>query len=157
MKSTVLALFAAVMLVVSTAAIVNAGNQNAHQLDEILIEKDFHHLGDDGPSWEGAFRLRSSQLDAATTAHLELWLSGTGGGEDSVMINGESFALPDSHYVAIADFPFSSKVVLSFPLAWLQSGMNTISVGAGQLGPNPPASNTHDDFDFGEVVLLLSS
>ena len=67
MKSTVLALFAAVMLVVSTAAIVNAGNNDTHQLNEILIEKDFHHVGDgegftsslipdaEGISWETTF------------------------------------------------------------------------------------------------------
>jgi uncharacterized membrane protein len=53
-------------------------------------------------------------------------------------------------------FRLVGKVVVSIPLAMLRPGVNTIGLASGQLGPNP-GDNAHDDFVFGEVVLILSS
>jgi hypothetical protein len=58
--------------------------------------------------------------------------------------------------ISLADLPFVGKVVVSIPLAMLRPGVNTIGLASGQLGPNP-GDNAHDDFVFGEVVLILSS
>jgi hypothetical protein len=137
---------------------------DAHQLTEILVEQDFHHIGDgeglssfliadaEGVSWETRFQISSQRYGGANTAHLELFVFDSGH-LNSFVINGRPFALPSDENLKAAHLPFVNKMLISIPLGLLRSGSNTIGFESGQSS----ATSGFDDFEFGEVVLLLSS
>lgn len=137
---------------------------DAHELIEIVVEQDFHHIGDgeglssflipdaEGLSWEVAFQISPEGYEAANTAHLELFVFDSGH-LNAFVINGRSFALPSDENVQAAHLPFVSKMLISIPLGLLHSGPNTIGFESGQSS----ATSGFDDFEFGEVILLLSS
>ena len=84
-------------------------------------------------------------------AHLELFAFDSGH-LNSFVINGRSFALPSDEKVKAAHLSFASKILISLPLGLLRSGENTIGFVSGQSSE----TSGYDDFEFGEVVLLLS-
>ena len=137
------------------------------QFLEISIEQSIHHLGDgmnfgtyvvpdaEGVNWVGAFFLSQDQLNAATTAHLQMLLFDNGVG--SISINGNRFQLPHNeqrgeHFLqGVAD----GKVLISMPVGFLQEGQNTIALQAGGI-PNALPPNLYDDFEFGQLSLILN-
>ena len=139
-------------------------DEGSHQLYKILVEQSFHHIGDgvglssflipdaEGIAWETTFLIPSEQYADAATAHLELFLLDSGY-LNSFAINGRSFAVPDNEKLKAAHLPFVSKVLVAIPLGLLESGPNTIRLESGQSS----LTSGYDDFEFGEMVLLLSS
>ena len=137
---------------------------DAHELDKIVVEQDFHHIGDgegfssflipdaEGISWEGSIEISAEQYRTANTAHLELFVFDSGH-LNSFVINEWSFALPSNEELKASHLPFVNKMLISIPLGMLHSGSNTIGFESGQSS----ATSGYDDFEFGEVVLLLSS
>lgn len=146
------------VVVISAATVANAGSSSRPELHDVVIDEDIHHIGDDNdtPLWETTFSLRRTVLAETTDARLEFWLAGSDGGRNSFVLNGRSFALPDSRLVAAGEFSLVSKTLVSIPVGLLQAGTNTLAFESGMLNLNPPPENTYDDFDFGEIVLLLT-
>ena len=136
---------------------------DAHELDEIVVEPDLHHIGDgegfssflipdaEGVSWETTFDIPSALYSAASTAHLEFLLFDSDP-FNSLLINGRSFALPSNEKLEAVHLPGASKMLISIPLGLLQSGENSMGFESGQSSLN----SDYDDFEFGEVTLLLS-
>jgi len=133
----------------------------------IPIEQSIHHLGDgmnfgtyvvpdaEGPNWAGIFSLSPQQFNPARTAHLQMLLFDNGVG--SISINGNRFQLPHNeqrgeHFLqGVAD----GKVMLSIPIGFLLVGENAIAFQAGGI-PNAFPPNLYDDFEFGQVSLILN-
>lgn len=168
MKKLVVAGLAAILLIVVAAAAAHAGSSGPLYLEEITIESDFHHLGDNGActicvvpdpegiAWETQILLTTKQLRKIRSAHLEFYLLGSSAQFDSVAVNGRSFALPLSDGINKFRLPHVDKTLVSIPVGLLQAGENTIGFASNSFGSGAPPTNTHDDFEFGDVVLLLS-
>jgi hypothetical protein len=133
---------------------------------EIGIESDWHHVGDgtgfasfvipdaEGIYWEKEFLLKEHHIRSRNSAFLAFYLLDTDEQYDSVSINGFSIALPGSD--ANKDrVPFIKKTLIAFPIGILHGGENYIRFEATRLN-NLQSGNTHDDFEFGDVVLILS-
>ena len=137
---------------------------DAHQLIPIPVEQDIHHIGDgegfssflipdaEGTSFETTFAIPSADYDVAGTAHLEFKLFDSDP-FNSIVINGRSFSLPSNEKPGAVHLESASKMLISIPLGILESGTNTIGFESGQSS----SASDYDDFEFGEVVLLLSS
>ncbi len=136
-------------------------------LIEIGIEADWHHVGDgvgftsfvipdaEGIYWETEFPLESGQIRRSKSAHLAFYLMDSDSQYDTVWVNGFPMALPgtkqlDKHHASLI-----SKTLVSIPIGLLRKGKNHIRFEATALH-NPSPGNTHDDFEFGDVVLILS-
>jgi hypothetical protein len=74
---------------------------------------------------------------------------------DSVEVNGRWFALPLSNGVNEFRLPYVGKTLISIHVGLLHWGENRI--GFESMSFDISGDNTHEDFEFGEVVLQLSS
>ena len=140
----------------------NADASHNNRLTEITVEIAFHHLGDgagfptyvvpdaEGTYWETTVWLRHSQLRKASTAHLELFLFDNE--LNNVLINGKPYALPNTDSAHGVLLPTIGKTVISIPLGLFRKGPNTIAFQTNDFLPSGGA----DDFEFGDVVLVLS-
>ena len=139
------------------------GNQSHHnRMHEIIVETAFHHLGDgagfptyvvpdaEGLYWETTVWLQSWQVRGASTAHLEFYLFDNE--VNVILINGKPYALPDTDATHGVQLPVAGKIILPIPLGLLRKGVNTI---AFQSNPFLPSGGP-DDFEFGDVVLVLN-
>ena len=155
LKPGLLAMSAACVMVVGMGA-----NSNIGGLEEIVLDLEFHHLGDNFfatwtvPSPEGTileltFPLNQGQIQRAKTAHLELFLFNNHWA--NIIVNGRALTLPyTGETSSTLGLEIAGKTLLSIPPAFLQSGVNSIAFETTQHGSN------FDDFEFGEVVLLLN-
>jgi len=167
MKPATTRRFAFAVSIVATIFAVSSSLAGGHSsqdkwMDEVMVETGFHHLGDgtgfptylvpdaEGTYWETTVWLRSSQLRKASTAHLELYLFDNE--VNVVLINGKPYALPDTDATHGVQLPVAGKTILPIPLALLKKGANTIAFQANPFLP----SGGPDDFEFGDVVLVLS-
>ena len=94
--------------------------------------------------------LKKYQLRRASSAHLELFLFDNE--LNNVLINGKPYALPNTDSVHGWSLPSIGKTIISLPLGLFHKGANTI---AFQTNYFPPSGGA-DDFEFGDVVLVLN-
>jgi hypothetical protein len=131
-------------------------------MHEITVEAAFHHLGDgagfptyvvpdaEGVYWETTVWLEQRQVRVAATAHSEFYLFDN---EINVIrINGKPYALPDTDATHGVLLPVAGKIILPIPLGLLHKGANTIAFESNPFLP----SGGPDDFEFGDVVLVLN-
>ena len=129
-------------------------------LEEIVLDAEFHHLGDnfigswvipdpEGTSLEITFLLNQGQIQRAKTAHLEFFLLQN---DWSILIvNGRRWSLPQTHLTSsTAGLEIAGKTLFSIPTSLLNMGLNSI------IFESTPHNRNYDDFEFGEVVLLLN-
>ena len=110
----------------------------------------------EGLAWDTQVLLTTKQLKRIRSAHLEFYLLGSPAQFDSVAINGRSFALPLSDGINKFRLPYVDKTLVSIPVGLLQPGENTIGFASNSFGSGAAPTNVYDDFEFGDVVLLLS-
>ena len=151
-----------VAMVLGWAGIASASGNDHHRLEEITVEIVFHHLGDgnnfldyvvpdnEGVYWETTVWLRRNQLRKASTAHLELYLFNNA--INSLLINGKEYALPNTDPIVGAMLPSVGKTIISIPIGLLHKRANSIAFQVN----NFLGSGGADDFEFGDVVLVLS-
>jgi len=167
MNASRLLFFITVGLILALSAGAQANGWHANRIIEIGIESEWHHLGDgigfssfvvpdaEGIYWEKEFKLSSWQIRRSKTAHLSFYLLDTGTQYDSVEINGFAIALPSTKDLDKVHVGLVSKTLISIPIGLLRKGPNSIRFEATPLH-NPEPGNTHDDFEFADVVLVLS-
>ena len=105
-------------------------------------------------SWQTEVEIDASVLDAAKSAHVGLYSIHSALGR--LVINGEVIQLP---YVQLTNQygrwrPELGQTLISIPLGYLRSGVNTIRIESG-IG-NWTTENVYDDFEFGDVEIILS-
>ena len=134
-----------------------------NELVELVIEPDFHHLGDDyaptfvepspeGTYWETSFWLDGKMLKQAKDAHIESFILANDWA--NVLINGRSIALPHNPANHRLVFLLENKIgkeLVSIPLGYLQEGWNSIAFES-----TARRYGDHDDMEFGDVVLALT-
>jgi len=153
-------------LLVAFSLTAYASGSHAARTMEIGIDPDWHHVGDnmgfssfvipdaEGIYWEKDFLLKKNHIRKLKSAFLAFYLLDTGGQFDHVSINGFPIALPGSDANGnVASF--IKKTLIAIPISVLHRGQNHIRFEAAPL-VNPQPTNTHDDFEFGDVVLILS-
>lgn len=126
-------------------------------LTEIIIDSEFHHLGDDvtgvipipeGTEYERSFRLPRRALRGAIDAHIQYTAQGVEFAE--IAINEHSLVMPQVH-----DVPGLLNVapsIVSIPLAWLKRKNNVI-----RFESKATTAGSYDDIFFGDVRLLIST
>ena len=149
----------AVLGVVCAMVVGMQASPPAGQLEEIVLDAGFHHLGDAFiPSWvvpdpegtilEITFLLNQGQIQRVKTAHFEFFLLHNDW--SNVIVNGRRWSLP---YTANTDGSFldiTGKTLFSIPTSLLDMGLNSIVFESTQRG------NNYDDLEIGEVVLMLN-
>jgi len=142
--------------------LVRVDGQGPGQLNEIVVEIPFHHLGDgtgfndyvvpdtEGIYWETTVSLEKNQLEESSTAYLELFLFNNE--RNNLLINGRQYALPYTEPVNGLMLPNTGKTIINLPHDLLREGANTIAFQAN----NYVSPSGLDDFEFGEVILVLS-
>ena len=158
-KQLFIAIFMSMVFVCT--CIENADASHGSRTKEFVVEVAFHHLGDgtgfstyvvpdaEGLYWETTVWLKRKFLRRSKTAYLEFFLFDNE--INVVLINGKPYALPDTNSVHGIHLPFAGKTIIPIPLAQLRRGANTIAFRSNTLLP----SGGPDDFEFGEVVLVL--
>jgi len=153
-------------LLIAFGLTAHGAGSHSPQMIEIGIDTDWHHLGDgtgfssfmipdaEGLYWEKEFLLKKSHTKKCNSAFLSFYLLDTGGQFDHVSINGFAIALPASD-ANKNNASFIKKTLIAIPKSVLHRGQNYIRFEAAPL-INPQPANTHDDFEFGDVVLILS-
>ena len=157
-----------VMMVVCTAMILasvtaaSAARSDHNRLREILVEMAFHHLGDgvgfpsymvpdaEGTFWQTTVWIKQGHLRGVRTAHLEYFLFDSS--INSILINGKPYALPETDATKGNVVSFISKTIMPIPMGLLHRGANTIAFQSNSW----LTTGNFDDFEFGEVVLVLS-
>ena len=164
LKPAMVGMLGALLIAFSLTA--HAAGSNSAQLMEIGIDPDWHHVGDgigfssfvipdaEGIYWEKEFLLKEEYIKKWNSAFLAFYLLDTGEQYDSVSINGFDIALPGSD-ANKNHASFIKKTLVAIPIGLLRRGENHIRFEAAPLH-NPQPDNTHDDFEFGDVVLILS-
>jgi hypothetical protein len=104
--------------------------------------------------WEATVEIESGALQAAESAHIGLYTIHNALGR--LVINGEVVQLP---YVELNNSygrwrPELGQTLISIPLGYLHSGMNTIRVESG-IG-NWTDTNIYDNFEFGNLEIVFS-
>ena len=127
---------------------------SASYMIEIVVLSDFVVLGDMQPSWETTVNINKSELNNIKYAAIEfvavhVW----DGTSDNMVVNGRKYVLPISEPLSSGDIPFRGKTVIPIPVGALQEGNNTIGFESGPI--NHP-TNQWDDFEVGNIVLVLS-
>ncbi len=149
---------------VACAMVVGMGEPESRGLhgglQEIVLDAEFHHLGDnfiepwlipdpEGTILEITFLLNQGQIQRAKTAHLEFFLLQNDWG--NLIVNGRRWTLPETHLTSSGfGLDIAAKTLFSIPTSILDMGLNSIVFESTQHGKN------FDDFEFGEVVLLLN-
>lgn len=125
-------------------------------VDRISILDGYVVLGDPphSTSWQTEIEIDQSVLLSAKSAHIGLYTIHSTLGR--LVINGEVVQLP---YVGLDNQygrwrPELGQTLISIPLGYMRSGENTIRVESG-IG-NWTTENVYDDFEFGDVVIILS-
>ena len=133
------------------------GKGSSSRLIEIVVHTDFIVLGDDPwgkPTWETTVYISGSQLSGSNYAAIEFIAVGVWEGtSDNLIVNGRVYVLPISEPLGGKDIPFRGKTVIPIPIGALHIGKNTIGFESGPID-NP--TNQWDDFEVGEIVLVLS-
>ena len=123
-------------------------------LIEIVVSDNFIHLGDDQPTWETTVHIQQDELSRSRYAAVEfVAVNVWEGTSDNLIVNGRKYVLPISEPLSTADIPFRGKTAIPIPAGALQSGDNTIGFESGPIN-NP--TNQWDDFEVGDIVLVLS-
>ena len=170
MKLKMLALLIATLFLCSGALL--AKQNEALTEVRVAIEYDFHHLGDhcvDGfywecpdpnpdpdfdylTSWYTEFDLDEKMLRKAKDVHIECYVLSNDW--SFVLINGRSVTLPytNKSLGTYLQWGALGKSLISFPLVYLQPGMNSI-----EFVVTPKPDGNHDDMEFGEVELVFST
>ena len=167
MKTRLVVAISSMLIAAFVAAPAYSNGWSPSRIIEIGIEADWHHVGDgigftsfvipdaEGVYWETEFRLKSWQIRRSKSAHLAFYLMDSGSQYDTVAINGFPIALPGTEQLDKHHANLISKTVISIPIGLLHKGKNHIRFEATALH-NPAPGNTHDDYEFGDVVLILS-
>ncbi|MHC4217281.1 MAG: hypothetical protein ACYSU7_02385 [Planctomycetota bacterium] len=141
-----------------TAGAVGMANGGGYQ--EVILDGGFHHLGDnflahwivpdpEGTTLEIIFWLNQGQIQSAKTAHLELFLLQNNW--SNVLLNGRRWSLPLTEDTEGVDqLPVTGMTLFSFPKSFLQHGDNSI------VFESVPHDGNFDDFELGEIALILS-
>jgi hypothetical protein len=140
--------------------VVGMGANPTRDLEEIVLDAGFHHLGDNSFDWwvvpdpEGTsveimFSLTQGQIRRAKSAHLELFLLQNNWG--NVILNGRRWTLPLTRDTEGAEqLPDTGKTLFSIPRSFLRKATNSI------VFESVPHGGNFDDFEFGDVVLILN-
>lgn len=125
-------------------------------VDRIPVLDGYRVLGDPpySTSWQTEIEIDQSVLLSAKSAHIGLYTIHNALGR--LVINGEVVQLP---YAELNNQygrwrPELGQTLISIPLGYLRSGENTIRVESG-IG-NWTTENVYDDFEFGDVEIILS-
>lgn len=128
----------------------------ASMVDRIPVLEGYKVLGDPphGVFWQTEVDIDQTRLQAAKSAHIGLYTIHNALGR--MVINGEVVQLP---YVQLTNQygrwrPELGQTLISIPLGYLHSGANTIRIESG-IG-NWTTENVFDDFEFGNVEIILS-
>ena len=128
----------------------------ASMVDRIPVLDGFSVVGDPPHStfWQTEIEIDPSRLLAAKSAHIGLYTIHNALGR--LVVNGEVIQLP---YVELSNQygrwrPELGQTLISVPLGYLHSGANTIRIESG-IG-NWTTENVYDDFEFGDVEIILS-
>jgi hypothetical protein len=128
---------------------------DGHLLIEIVVSADFIQLGDEQPTWETIVNIQEDELSRSKYAAVEfVAVNVWEGTSDNLIVNGRKYVLPISEPLSTADIPFRGKTVIPIPVGVLQEGDNTIGFESGPI--NNPPTNLWDDFEVGDIVLVLS-
>ena len=123
-------------------------------MTEIVVSANFVQLGDNQPTWETTVHIQQDELSRSKYAAVEfVAVNVWEGTSDNLIVNGRKYVLPISEPLSTADIPFRGKTVIPIPVGVLQEGDNTIGFESGPIN-NP--SNLWDDFEVGDIVLVLS-
>lgn len=122
----------------------------------IEVLDGYRVLGDPpySTSWQTEVDIDAGVLDAAKSAHIGLYTIHSALGR--LVVNGEVVQLP---YVGLTNQysrwrPELGQTLISIPLGYLRPGENTVRVESG-IG-NWTTENVYDDFEFGDVEIILS-
>lgn len=128
----------------------------ASMVDRISVLDGYRVLGDPPYTtfWQTEIEIDPGRLLAAKSAHIGLYTIHNALGR--LVINGEVVQLP---YVELTNQygrwrPELGQTLISIPLGYLHSGANTIRVESGT--GNWTTENVFDDFEFGNVEIILS-
>ena len=125
-------------------------------LIEIVVSTNFILLGDDPypQTWETTVYIQPDELSRSRYAAVEfVAVNVWEGTSDNLIVNGRKYVLPISEPLWTEDIPFRGKTVIPIPVGVLQRGNNTIGFESGPID-NP--ENLWDDFQVGDIVLVLS-
>ena len=135
---------------------VETGGEPASMVDRISVLNGPERVGDPPLStfWETEVEIDPALMADAKSAHVGLYAIHVELGR--LLVNGEVVQLP---YVKLDNYydrwrPELGQTLISIPLGYLRPGTNTIRVEAG-LG-NFTATNLYDNFEFGDVEIILS-
>jgi hypothetical protein len=122
----------------------------------IEVLDGYRVLGDPpySTSWQTRVDIDAGVLDAARSAHIGLYTIHSALGR--LVVNGEVLQLP---YVGLTNQygrwrPELGQTLISIPMGFLRPGENTVRVESG-IG-NWTTENVYDDFEFGDVEIILS-
>lgn len=128
----------------------------ASMVDRISVLDGRREIGDppNNTFWETDVEIKRSMLLAARSAHIGLYTIHNALGR--LVINGEIVQLP---YVELTNQygrwrPELGQTLISIPLGYLRPGANTIRIESG-IG-NWTTENVYDDFEFGNIEIILS-
>ncbi len=125
-------------------------------IQRVVIEMDYHHLGDrhepryqnpypEGTVWSATFVLDERR---GTTAYVSLVIADAQDGADLV-INGHRVALP---YGCHRGDVTTRNALLTVPASAFRVGSNDISLESVWIDDY----GEHDDFEFGELVVYFN-
>jgi len=146
-----------IVIIMSILVMLLLTNSTYAGLLEVIVETDYHHLGDDtinwmhnpspeGVIWEKTFILPPFSASVATIAFTAAHIQHT-----DITINGISIAIPIVEPNKVADDDhFYRTYVITIPAAAFHPGENKIG-----FKPLQQTNGNYDDIEFGKVILYL--